>query len=59
MENLILVKVFNKKNEVLYTYMVEDLFTAQSGLAADLDGWDEEADYGTAELLVYLNVRQY
>jgi hypothetical protein len=59
MENLILVKVFNKKNEVLYTYMVENLFTAKSGLAADLDGWDEEAEYGTAELLVFLNVRQY
>ncbi len=59
MENLILVKVFNKKNEVLYTYMVENLLTAKSGLAADLDGWDEEAEYGTHELILFLNIKQY
>jgi hypothetical protein len=59
MKKLILVKLFNKNNEVIYTDMVENLATAKANLAADLDGWDEEAEYGTAELIVFLNIKQY
>jgi hypothetical protein len=59
MKKLILVKLFNKNNEVICTSIVENLATAKANLAADLDGWDEEAEYGTAELIVFLNIKQY
>ena len=59
MKNLILVKLFNKNNEMICASMVENLATAEANLAADLDGWDEEAEYGTAELIVFLKVKYF
>jgi len=59
MQNLILIKFYNENNQVVSTDMVENWNTAQSTLAADLDGWIEELVYGTAELVVFLNIKQY
>ena len=59
MKNLILVKFYNKNNKVVATEMVENLSTAQGTLAAELDGWNEEIQYGTAELIVFLKVKYF
>ncbi len=59
MENLILVKIFNKENKVVTTEMVENLMTAKSSLASSLDGWDTSVEYGTTELILFLNIKQF
>jgi hypothetical protein len=59
MKDLILVKLYDNNNEVIYVQKVQNLSTAYANLAADLDGWDEDANYGTAELIVFLNIKQY